>query len=254
MSRRLRIGLSACFFHKDPRRAIFKGKALLYLEESMAHWLMSSGALPILVPSSAGELTPRELVAELDALVLQGGSDMSPTHYGETPARPEWEGDYVRDLYEMELIRACMEQNRPVLGVCRGAQVINVALGGSLYQDIQTMHPKRQVHRNWELYDQLFHDIEVKEGSWLAEVAGGARVRRVNSVHHQGLKTLGRGLVVEATALSDDMIEAVRYQGGPFVYGVQWHPEFHAAGDERLLDSKRLLGAFLEEVRARRQR
>jgi putative glutamine amidotransferase len=257
VSKRLRIGLSACFFHKDPKRALFKGKTLLYVEQSMTQWVMSAGAIPVLMPQASGELHVQDLVEDIDGLVLQGGSDMSPTHYGETPQRPEWEGDYVRDLYEMELVRACMEQNKPVLGACRGLQVINVTLGGSLWQDIQTQHPKRQVHRNWEVYDQLFHDIEVKSDSWLSDVAGGARVARVNSVHHQGIKVLGQGLVAEAHALADGMVEAVRYTGGgeqgPFVYGVQWHPEFMDPADEKLLSPTRLFGAFVEEVRARRR-
>src|SRR5688572_2586139 len=115
---------------------------------------------------------------------------MSPTHYGEQAARPEWEGDYIRDVYEMELVKAAMAADKPVLGICRGFQLINVCLGGSLYQDIQTMHPKRGTHRNWEVYDQLFHDVSVREGSWLAEVYGRHGAGKVNSVHHQGVKVL----------------------------------------------------------------
>jgi putative glutamine amidotransferase len=128
-SRRLRVGVSACFFHADPQRNLFKGKTLLYAEESMLAWLMSAGVMPVLVPRAGGLLEMGDFLADLDGLVLQGGSDMSPLHYGEEPVRPEWAGDGVRDLYEMDLVRSCLERRLPLLGVCRGAQVLNVALG-----------------------------------------------------------------------------------------------------------------------------
>jgi putative glutamine amidotransferase len=256
---RPRLGVSACFFHADPKRNLFKGKTLLYAEESMLHWLMAGGAVPMLLPRASGALTPADLLEGIDGLVLQGGSDMSPRHYGEEPLRPEWEGDAARDLYEMELVRLSLAADKPVLGICRGAQVLNVALGGTLYQDIESLHPGRRVHRNWEIYDQHGHELEVTPGSALARwypaaVPGPARV---NSVHHQGLNTLGRGLVVEARSIPDGVVEAVRYDGGaagPFAYGVQWHPEFIRPGEPGLLDPQVLLAGFLEQVAARTPR
>jgi putative glutamine amidotransferase len=255
---RPRIGLSACFFHADPKRNLFKGKTLLYAEESMLHWLMIGGAIPVMLPRVAGAIGMADLLDGLDGLVLQGGADMSPSSYGEAAMRPEWEGDPARDVYEMELVRQCLDRKTPVLGVCRGAQVLNVALGGTLYQDIETLHPEAKVHRNWEIYDQHAHEIDIAEGSRLATWYAG-RVQgapRVNSVHHQGLRTLGRGLVVEARSVPDGVVEAVRYapgdDGGPFAYGVQWHPEFIAATDTSLLDPQVLLSGFLEETRKAR--
>jgi putative glutamine amidotransferase len=255
---RPRLGVSACFFHADSKRNLFKGKTLLYAEESMLHWLMAGGAVPMLLPRAGGGLTPADLLDGIDGLVLQGGSDMSPRHYGEEPLRPEWEGDPARDLYEMELVRLCLAADKPVLGVCRGAQVLNVALGGSLYQDLETLHPERHVHRNWEVYDQHGHEIEIEAGSLLGRwYAALQPPPRVNSVHHQGLKTLGRGLVVEARSIPDGVIEAVRYDeegpgSRPFAYGVQWHPEFIKQGEPGLLDPQVLLAGFLEQVTARR--
>jgi putative glutamine amidotransferase len=186
---------------------------------------------------------------------------MSPRHYGEEPLRPEWEGDPARDVYEIELVRLCLAANKPLLGVCRGAQVLNVALGGTLYQDIETLHPGARVHRNWEIYDEHAHEISFERGSllerwYLGKVPDGSP--RVNSVHHQGLKTLGRDLVIEARSLPDGVVEAVRYEapdgGGAFAYGVQWHPEFIRPGTPGLLDPQILLRAFLDEVNARRER
>jgi putative glutamine amidotransferase len=241
--------------HADPKRNLFKGKTLLYAEESMFQWIMAEGALPILLPRATGPVSARELVDGLaiDGLVLQGGADMAPESYGETPVRPEWSGDHARDLYEMELVSLCLAADLPILGACRGAQVLNVALGGTLWQDIESQHPQRRVHRDWEIYDRHAHDIAIEPGSTLAGWYGGATAGRVNSVHHQGLKDLGRDLVVEARSVPDGIIEAVRYTGGPFACGVQWHPEFIAtAGDPALLDPGVLMRAFLEEVRKRR--
>jgi putative glutamine amidotransferase len=268
MTARLRIGVSSCFLHADSTRALFKGKTLLYAEESMLSWIMSAGVLPVLLPRAVPPLSPRELLEDVDALVLQGGADVSPLHYGEEPLRPEWAGDHARDLYEMELVRLAIELDRPVLGCCRGAQVLNVALGGSLWQDVETMHPERRVHRDWHVYDQLFHEVQLAEDSWLARCYAGdrqapARRGRINSVHHQAIKQLGKGLAVEARSTEDGVVEAIRLvslgrDGGgraPFALGVQWHPEFlhkPTVYEPDALDPAALLRGFLEEVVLRR--
>jgi len=250
---RLRLGVSACFFHADPLRAVFKGKTLLYAEESLLRWLMTEGVVPALLPRASGAVSVDDLVDGIDGLVLAGGSDMSPLNYDEQPAQPEWGGDAARDLYELELARACVRRNKPVLGVCRGLQVLNVCFGGSLYQDIETMHPQVFVHRNWEVYDQLFHDVALTPNGFLSDLYGGPRTARVTSVHHQGIKRLGRDLLVEAVSTNDQMVEAIRLGGGEaFVLGVQWHPEFQDAEDPELLSSRVLLQGFLNEVRRRR--
>jgi len=259
--------------HADPQRPLFKGKTLLYAEESMLGWIMAGGALPFLLPRASGPIGVRELLGQVDGVILQGGVDMSPRHYGEEPVRQEWSGDPARDVYEMELVRTCLELDLPVLGVCRGAQVLNVALGGSLYQDIETMHDGRRVHRNWDIYDRHGHDVVIEPGSWLERWYGGAGAAggasdaasassaimkaRINSVHHQGLKTLGRDVVVEARSDPDGVVEAIRYEGRvqghrPFAYGVQWHPEFLTTTPiEGQLAPETLLRGFLAEIRAR---
>ncbi len=247
--RTLRIGVSACFFHPDPTRNVFKGKTLLYFEESLVHWIERGGALPILVPTPAANFSLDDFASAIDGLVLQGGADLSPKSYGEDPLREEWTGDAIRDAYEIALLRACRAQGKPIFGVCRGLQVINVAFGGTLYQDIPTLHPKQKVHRDREVYDQLFHEIRVEEKSWLASVYG-ARNGLVNSVHHQGIKRLGEGLVAEAHSLDDDLVEAIRANGGgSFVGGVQWHPEFIDISRKDLLAPSALFSAFADEVR-----
>lgn len=257
-SQRPLIGVSASFFHPDPTRAVFKGKTLLFAEQSLLHWIMSAGAVPVLLPTVGGALFAADMVEQIDGLVLQGGSDMSPRSYGEEPLRPEWQGDAVRDAYEMELVHLCMARGKPILGVCRGTQVLNVALGGSLYQDIELLHEQKRVHRNWEIYDQHEHELEFEPGSWLSLWYGADKSRsRVNSVHHQGIKTLGRDLVIEARSIPDGVVEAIRYEptgteSAPFIYGVQWHPEFMQQSGATMLDPKVILHAFLGAVEKRR--
>jgi putative glutamine amidotransferase len=247
----LRVGVASCFFHADPTRPIFKGKTLLYLEESLAHWLMAGGAVPQLLPTPAAGVGAEDLLSGVDALVLQGGTDVAPESYGETPLRPEWAGDRVRDRYETELVRAAMRLDRPVLGVCRGLQMLNVVFGGSLIQDIATQCPGFLIHREFERYDRLQHDIAIEPDSWLAAAYQGRPRGRVNTVHHQAIKALGRGLQVEARSVPDGLVEAVRYQPeatgkSPWIYAVQWHPEFQDPADPSLLPTTPLRQLFLE--------
>ncbi len=260
MKKNLTIGFAACFFHADPTRPIFKGKTLLYFEDSMAKWVMQEKAIPFLLPATDKNISVRDLVSRIDGLLLQAGSDVSPTSYGETPLKPEWLGDVIRDKYEMALVKECIKQDKPVLGICRGLQILNVAMKGSLYQDIKEMKPESLVHRNWDIYDQNFHQIKIVDDSPLAKLyKRRIETAKVNSIHHQGIKVLGKGLVVEATSPADGIIEAVRYlphRGGirknPYVFAVQWHPEFHDRKDKSLLDSTPIIKDFINECKRRK--
>lgn len=249
-----RIGISACFFHADPKRPIFKGKTLLYIEESLARWAQSQGAIVYMIPSTATShaIQPQDYASDLDGLILHGGSDVSPKSYGEEPLKPEWAGDYVRDQYEIALLREFMTFGKPVMGICRGAQLLNVALGGTLIQDIPTQIPSAGDHRNWEIYDQNFHEIAIEPGSKLSKIYQGSPVRRVNSIHHQALGRLGKDLRVEARSVGDDLVEAIRLDPRVClgeVFAVQWHPEFHDTQDRTLLDSGPLMNYFLDSVK-----
>ncbi|MFC0573332.1 gamma-glutamyl-gamma-aminobutyrate hydrolase family protein [Paraburkholderia solisilvae] len=256
--RSLRIGVSARLFHPEAGAKGLRGKTLQYLEESIAHWVMSRDVLVFMIPTVGhqGMLHPsnirlRDYAKHLDGLLLQGGADVSPQSYAEAATRPEWPGDRVRDMYELELLHEFVESGKPVLGVCRGCQLINVAFGGTLYQDIATDVPTAGVHVN-EQYDQHRHAIHFPEGSTLANMFPGRREAIVNSIHHQAVNVLGRDLNIEAVSAEDGIIEAVRYRRAPFVVGVQWHPEFHRAGGAELLDCTPLLDTFLRVARETR--
>ena len=227
-----RIGISPRLLHPQPgARGVFT-KILHYVEDGIAQWLQSRDALLFVLPLST---RAADYARSLDGLVLQGGADISPLTYGEEPLKPEWAGDPMRDRYEIDLVRAFTATGKPVLGICRGAQLINVALGGTLHQDIPA-------HRSDE-YDQHAHDVRLEPGSGLARLYGETGPRRVVSIHHQAIKVLAPGLVVEARA-DDGVIEAVRGTGASYVCAVQWHPEFHG-GRHGFLDGGPLLDEFL---------
>lgn len=255
--RPLRIGLSACFFHADPTRPIFKGKTLLYLEESMAGWVGSQGAITYLLPRLEPDTPGLDaLVDDIDGLVLQGGSDVCPRTYGEEPLDPAWEGDEARDRYEIDLLRRVHATGRPVLGVCRGAQVLNVAFGGTLFQDIGTQVDTDRAHRDWGTYDANRHAITIEPDSGLAALYPGVREGVVNSVHHQAAKDVGEGLVVEARACGDRVVEALRLDptaglGDGYAFGVQWHPEW-MGDDADVLSPAPILAEFLAAAEAAR--
>ena len=253
---RVKVGISACFFHSDVARPIFTGKTLQYVEQSIAHWVMSTGALAVMIPCPTGDTQKGDAALHdyarwLDALVLEGGSDLWPGSYGETVQHDSWHGDRVRDEYEIALLRAFEQEGKPVLGVCRGLQLMNVAFGGTLWQDIETMRPDSVRHRDPVAYDRNLHGLAFEPGSRLAEIFEGVATATVNSVHHQAIKDLATDLVVEARCPDDGMIEAVRRPGGSFMAAVQWHPEFHRRG-EGTLDDRPMLDDFLQAARAAR--
>ncbi|WP_249277718.1 gamma-glutamyl-gamma-aminobutyrate hydrolase family protein [Pandoraea sp. PE-S2R-1] len=256
--RTLKIGISARIFHPEPGNKGLRSKTLQYLEESIAHWVMSRDVLVFMIPTvdTQGQLHPSHIrlhdyAKHLDGLVLQGGADVAPLTYSEVATRHEWQGDRMRDMYELELLHEFVEQGKPILGVCRGCQLINVAFGGTLHQDIATDLPEAIPHVT-ETYEHNRHTLTFPEGSSLAQMLGPVDVPIVNSIHHQSVKTLGRDLSVEAMCAEDGVVEAIRYRKAPFVMGLQWHPEFHRAGGPEFLDCTPVLDNFLRAARETR--
>lgn len=264
MKSRLLVGLSARIY--TPMSPVLElggvfTRTLHYLEQSVAHWVMSPDVLAVMIPAvesqglvQRSDLSLRAYAEALDALVLQGGNDVAPQTYRESPLAPSWHGDRVRDIYEIGLFEAFVALGKPVLGICRGCQLINVALGGTLYQDIPTQLPHAQPHHDIGQYERQLHDVSLVQGGRLAALYPELGRAAVNSIHHQAIKDLGRDLAIEAIAVPDGLVEAVRWRGPSYVFGVQWHPEFmaHKTLRDDQLDCTPILQEFLSAARERK--
>jgi putative glutamine amidotransferase len=179
----------------------------------------------VLIPLNLSTGALRAIFERLDGLLLTGGADVDPKHYGEAIHEKCGQIDQVRDTVELTLTRWALAEGLPILAICRGIQVLNVAAGGTLYQDIASQMPGSLKHDCWPDYPRNYpaHQVTVNGDSILAAVLGQGRVA-VNSTHHQAVKDLAPGFRVVARAL-DGVIEAIEGCGHPFAVGVQWHPE-----------------------------
>lgn len=177
-----------------------------------------AGGVPIIIPS-LGEKFLQDVLKICSALVFSGGGDIDPFFWGEAPFTGLGEIDPERDRFELSLARLAYKNRLPVLGICRGCQLMNVACGGTLVQNIDSY----LCHRQNAPRQHPFHDIVVKEGSLLHKLAGGASIR-VNSFHHQSVRTTGPEIMPCAWS-EDGIIEAIFGVNHPFWLGVQWHPE-----------------------------
>lgn len=206
----------------------------------------SVGAVPWMIPLLDDDLfTLRAIYERLDGLLIPGGVDINPAEYGEA-VRPECGNlDPARDRVELQLVRWAMEEGKPVLGLCRGLQIINVARGGTMWQDLASQNPDFHKHDYFPTAgferDHLAHEVQVAAGTRLSQLLESTRCP-VNSMHHQGIKTLGRELVVSATA-DDGLIEAIEGVGPGFCVGVQWHPEVFEMTDPH---TRHLFGGFIQ--------
>jgi putative glutamine amidotransferase len=222
--------------------------------QAYVHALTRAGAAPLLVPNLTDKTLLRTLYELLDGLLLAGGEDVDPAYYGEPrhekcgPVSPE------RDKAELALTRWAMEDGKPLLAICRGIQVLNVALGGSLYQDIQAQIQGGDKHDyRYPGYprNRLSHTVTVAPQMHLAHILGLLNspdpLYWVNSSHHQAIKDVAPGLTVAACA-PDGIIEAVEAEAHPFAIGVQWHPEELADND---VQAQRIFDALVEAVRDR---
>lgn len=211
-----------------------------------AHAIEEAGGVPVLLPLWERRESLEALRGRLDGLLLMGGGDIDPAHYGQEPIRQTQPAEAVRDTLEMELTRDALDERLPLLGICRGMQVLNVARGGTLYQDIAYQLPAAQPHVLGGTGMDRLHDIAVRRGSQLARILGGER-HAVNSFHHQAVNLLGDGLTIVAWT-DDGVAEAVEVEGHPFALAVQFHPERMYEHDPAL---RRLFAAFVAACQAR---
>jgi putative glutamine amidotransferase len=197
-----------------------------------------AGALALMVaPEPELVDDPDELLHRLDGLIVSGGVDVDPACYGAEP-HPETKGcTPERDAFEIALIRRAAELDMPVLGICRGMQVLNVAFGGTLIQHLPDTFGHEDHRRVPGNFDEADHDVRLVPDS-LAAMAAGELLHTTKSHHHQGVDAVGDGLIVTGTSAIDDLVEAVELPDRRFVLGVQWHPE----ADER----SRIIGALVQ--------
>jgi putative glutamine amidotransferase len=225
------------------------GRTLHYIANTYIDALLALGAVPLLIPATDDEAVLLEAYQAVDGLLLSGGVDLNPAYYGEEIAG-SIEIDDTRDIAEIKLSRWAIVDDLPVLGICRGQQLLNVALGGSLYQDIPTNIPEtKQNHQesgNRQQRDYLAHHVELEADSKLAAIMGVTGLK-VNTLHHQSVKQVAQGLKIVGRA-PDGVIEALEAPQNRYVVTVQWHPEELWRTQEA---ARRLFVSFIEEVKGR---
>jgi putative glutamine amidotransferase len=216
------IGICAAL--ERARWSVWDQQAML-LPRNYSDAVQRAGGLAVMLPPDPALVEdPGQALALIDGLVLAGGADIDPGTYGQA-AHPETVGTVSeRDVFEVALALAAIEQDMPLLGICRGMQLINVARGGTLLQHLPERFGHHEHRRVAGSFDGADHDVQLREGTLAMRVVGESP-HGTKSHHHQGVDRLGDGLVVSGVAMMDDLVEAIELPGARFVLGVQWHPE-----------------------------
>jgi len=224
-------------------------EATFFVPQPYVSALERAGALALILPPNPSAAVVRRMIGSFDGLVITGGNfDIDPRCYGEKPMRELREVKARRTEFELEMAEQALKKDLPVLGICGGAQAINVALGGSLYQDIATQIAGAGAHEQSARKGTGGHQVEIAAGSRLHAIIERRKVE-VNTTHHQAVKDVGRDLLVNATA-QDGVIEGIESTRHRWVLGVQWHPEALAPGRK---DQQRIFSCFVAQcARSRR--
>ena len=201
--------------------------------ENYVKAIRRAGGIPIIITITDDEDELNRILGIIDGLLLTGGVDVHPNRYGEEPVPEIGNINPERDEFDLKLVRMAVEAELPILAICRGIQVMNVAFGGTLYQDISTQHPKANILHRIKAENVIHHYVDIKEGTLLHKLLGAKA--GVNTSHHQAVKDLAEGFIISAYS-EDGVIEGIEMPGRPCLLGVQFHPEsFVAEGNDTLL-------------------
>ncbi len=221
----------------------FSGYRRSYVNQDYVEAVLRAGAIPFIIPFNEDLEATREMVEKVDGIILSGGHDVNPYYYGEDPMLKIGELFPERDVFDMELYKTAIELKKPIFGICRGYQIINVINGGTLYQDLSYADFVKIKHDQVDNPTQATHFVELEEGTFLKNILG--EKYKVNSFHHQILKDVAPGFKVVAKS-SDGVIESIeKITEDSFVIGVQWHPEMLSASNEK---SQAIFNEFVKKV------
>lgn len=222
----------------------YTGGQRIYVNRDYVTCILQAGGIPLLLPIIDEIAVIHEQILRIDGLVLSGGQDVSPHYYKEEPIPEMGSVSPDRDFFEIHVIKSAISLQKPLLGVCRGLQMLNVACGGSLFQDIPAqIKESKLAHQQKEHRTLGTHEVDIAQDSHLFRILRKMSVQ-TNSFHHQAVKEIAPGFRVVGRS-RDGVVEAIERVGGPFALGVQWHPEM-MTGDS---DMRALFEAFLTEVR-----
>jgi putative glutamine amidotransferase len=241
------IGITANSLFSE--NGAFPGMERVYVNQSYLHSVEKAGGIPVLLPTVSSDSDITEQLGRVDGVILSGGCDINPLLFGEEPVTKL---EFVladRDEYEIALTRLSYQSGKPLLGICRGIQVLNVAFGGSLYQDIHSQAANCCLkHSQSSRRDFAGHTVDIMPGSLLHDIIGKTALP-VNSFHHQAVKDVAHDFITTARA-RDGIIEAIEKPGKRFLLGVQWHPEMLVDSYPVMLELfKRLVGEAKKGIR-----
>ena len=230
------IGISGSIMFDEG--GMFPGYPRAYVNHDYVRSVLDAGGIPLIIPVNTDEEIIKAQLACIDGLVISGGYDVNPLLFGEEPHHLLGMTLAQRDTFDLTLIKYALEMKKPILGICRGIQIINTACGGTLYQDCSLSEGSYIKHSQGHTPTQVSHSVKIETDSYLYKIFGSQTL--VNSFHHMSVKDLAPGFKITATA-ADGIIEAMEKETDSFVLAVQWHPEMLSGVNQDMLKLFQLL-------------
>ncbi|WP_027634001.1 gamma-glutamyl-gamma-aminobutyrate hydrolase family protein [Clostridium hydrogeniformans] len=244
MKRKARIGISGSIIVDEG--GMFPGYERAYVNDDYVKSVIKAGGIPVILPLIKDEEDIKAQLEMVDGIIMSGGHDVNPLLYGEEPSQKLGGILPKRDDFDMKLIKVAMEMKKPLLGICRGHQILNVANGGTLYQDLSFIDGCYVKHNQGSLPSIATHTVNMKEGTKLRGILG--EETHINSFHHLAIKDVAEGFIPCAFA-KDGVVEAIEKVGEEFIMGIQWHPEMMSGESENMaLIFKRLIEEATKKI------